>query len=138
MNKTERQARAVVQIAVFLIILFVVSSAVWALYHAQIMTAINTAIASFISGLVNFIITLVEAIIFLIAPLGLGFYIAEKTEEEGKISSGWGLLVTIVAFILLGDLGIGSIGPIPIGIMLVAFDIGALVAFAFKLLEQNV
>lgn len=87
-----------------------------------------------IAWLTNLLVSIVNTIIGVVAflfVLGVGFYIAWWLVEADKIPSGWGILLTIAIFLILGYLQLTTISPI-----LVLIDFGAMAAFVWKLIDQ--
>ena len=89
------------------------------LFHAQIIDCVT----SLLSGLV-------ELIILALIVLAGGF-VAWKLEENSNISPGWGIVAGIIIFIVVSALQLGTIEAI-----IVLLDIGALLAFAWKFIDQ--
>ena len=64
--------------------------------------------------------------------MAIGFFIGYKLEENNHVNAGWGGLVTIGILIGLGYFQLGIFG-----FVLVLLDIGALLAFAWKFIDQS-
>jgi hypothetical protein len=103
-----------------IIVLLVMLWVFWILFHTQI-----------IAFFTNLLIGLVELIVLALIVLA-GGYVAWELEENNNITAGWGIVVGIAIFIILSALRLGTIGAV-----IVLLDIGALLAFAWKFIDQN-
>lgn len=101
-------------------LLIVLLWVVWILFHKQI-----------IAWVTNLLIELAIAIGG-VAIVGIGYFIGYKLEEGSHVSAGWGGVVTIAILIGLGYFQLGTIG-----LILVLLDIGALLAFAWRFIDQS-
>lgn len=102
-----------------ILLLLVMLWVFWILFHAQIITFFT-----------SLLIGLVELVILALIVLAGGF-VAWKLEENSNISSGWGIVAGIIIFVVISALQLGTIGA-----AIVLLDIGALLAFAWKFIDQ--
>ena len=121
MEKWQRNeiADAVGAILVLLLFLWIA----WVLFSKQIIAWFHNLVISIINGLI--------ALAGLAIGLGIGFFIGWRLEEAGTISAGWGIVITIAIFVILGYFQLGIYG-----LILVLIDIGALGAFAWKYIDK--
>lgn len=95
----------------------------WIIFAKEIITWLTTLLVSVVN-------TLIGIFVFFIV-LGVGFYVAWFAMESYRIQSGWGLLLTIAIFLILGYLQLSTISPI-----LVLIDFGAMAAFVWRFIDK--
>jgi hypothetical protein len=95
----------------------------WILFSKQIIAWLTNLVTSIVNAIISFFV--------FILMLGIGFAIAWYLVERSIIPSGWGLIIAIALFFIIGYLQLATIG-----LVLIVIDMGALVAFVLKFIDQ--